>query len=140
MSSSLEALHARLESGVERLVSSDEWAALLRVAARLHNYSAHNQLLIYTQRPDATLVAGYRAWQRFGCQVRKGEKGIAILAPCVHRTKVEDQDGDERELRSLRGFRVAYVFDMLSRDLRDSWRGLSFDSSRHIRGEILSAA
>ncbi len=140
MSSSLETLHARLESGVERLVSSDEWAALLRVAARFHNYSSHNQLLIFSQRADATLVAGYRARQRLGRQVRKGEKAIAILAPCVHRTKVEDADGDERELRRLRGFRVAYVFDMLSRDLRDSWRGLSFDSSRHIRGEILSAA
>ena len=73
MSSSLETLHARLESGVERLVSSDEWAALLRVAARFPNYSVHNQLLIFTQRPDATLVAGYRAWQRLGRQVRKGE-------------------------------------------------------------------
>jgi len=116
MSSTLETLHARLESGVERLVSSEEWAALLRVAARFHSYSAHNQLLIYTQRADATLVAGYRAWQRLGRQVRKREKGIAILAPCVHRTKVEDQDGDERELRSLRGFRVAYVFDVSQTD------------------------
>jgi len=73
MNSSLEALHARLESGVERLVSSEEWAALLSAAARFHNYSAHNQLLIFTQRADASLVAGYRAWQRLGRQVRKGE-------------------------------------------------------------------
>ena len=77
---------------------------------------AHNQLLIFTQMPVATLVAGYRAWQRLGRQVRRGEKAIAILAPCVHRTKVEDQDGDERELRSLRGFRVAYVFDVSQTD------------------------
>lgn len=97
-------------------MSSDEWAALLRVAARFHNYSAHNQLLIFTHRPDATLVAGYRAWQRLGRQVRKGEKGIAILAPCVQRTKVEDHDGGERELRRLRRFRVAYVFDVSQTD------------------------
>ena len=131
MSSSLEALHARLESGVERLVSSDEWAALLRVAARFHHYSAHNQLLIYTQMPDASLVAGYRAWQRLGRQVRKREKGIAILAPCVHRTKVEDNDGDERELRRLRGFRVAYVFDVSQTD------GESLENLEAIRPRLL---
>jgi DNA primase len=87
-----------------------------QVAARFHKYSFHNQLLIYTQRPDATYVAGYRAWRRLGRQVRKGEKGIAILAPCVYRTRVSDEDGEERELKALRGFRVAHVFDIAQTD------------------------
>ncbi|CAN5767983.1 hypothetical protein BH20ACT23_BH20ACT23_28680 [soil metagenome] len=105
MKQSLETMHARLSSGVESLVSSEQWAAMLRVAARFHHYSFNNQLLIYAQRPDATRVAGYRAWQRLGRQVRRRESGIAILAPCVYRTKVKDDEG-EGELNSLAGFRV----------------------------------
>ena len=60
---------------------------MLEVAARFHNYSINNQLLIYLQCPDATRVAGYRAWQRLGRQVQKGRAGIQILAPCVYRAK-----------------------------------------------------
>ena len=75
-----------------------------------------SELLIYTQRPDATYVAGYRAWQRLGRPVRKGENAIAILAPCVYRTKVTDEDGEERELKSLRGFKVAHVFYIAQTD------------------------
>jgi hypothetical protein len=113
MSRSLEVIHRQLQSAVEGLVGSEEWKAMLEVASRFHSYSVNNQLLIFAQRPDATRVAGYRAWQRLGRQVRKGEKGIAILAPCVYRTKTEpEDDGEPRELRRLRGFRVAHVFDI----------------------------
>ena len=113
MSQSLEVVHQQLQSAVERLVGSDEWKAMLEVASRFHSYSVNNQLLIFAQRPDATRVAGYRAWQRLGRQVRKGEKGIAILAPCVYRARVEQEDDrDVREQRSLRGFRVVHLFDI----------------------------
>jgi DNA primase len=113
MTRSLEDIHQQLHSAVEGIVGSEEWKAMLVVASRFHNYSVNNQLLIFAQRPDATRVVGYRAWQRLGRQVRKGEKGMAILAPCVYRQKVDDEnDGEQRELRSLRGFRVAHVFDI----------------------------
>jgi DNA primase len=113
MSRSLEAIHQQLQCAVEGLVGSDEWKAMLKVASRFHSYSINNQLLIFVQRPDATRVAGYRAWQRLGRQVRKGEKGIAILAPCVYRAKLEqEEDGEQREVRSLQGFRVVHVFDV----------------------------
>ncbi len=111
----LDELHQRLTAQVEALVSGDDWRAMLDIAARLHRYSARNVILILSQRPaGVTRVAGYRRWQSLGRQVRKGEQGIAILAPCVYRKRaVDDAAGnDSPELtRILRGFRVAYVWD-----------------------------
>ncbi|MGH2755277.1 MAG: ArdC-like ssDNA-binding domain-containing protein [Actinomycetota bacterium] len=72
----------------------------------------NNQLMIFLQRPDATLVAGFRRWQELGRQVQKGQKGIAIFAPCKYKTKIETDDGEEKSLQQLRGFRVVYVFDI----------------------------
>src|SRR5215207_4464348 len=66
-------------------VSGTYSTAWLRVAARFHSYSFSNTMLILAQRPDATQVAGYRAWQSLGRQVDKGERGIQILAPVTRR-------------------------------------------------------
>src|SRR3712207_5497160 len=85
---------------------------MLKVSSKFHRYSFNNQLLIFLQRPDATLVAGFRRWQELGRQVRKGERGISILAPCRYRAKIEDEHGDEQTVHRLTGFRVAYVFDV----------------------------
>jgi antirestriction protein ArdC len=101
------------------------WQSWLRVAARFPRYSFRNTLLIQLQRPDASVVMGYRAWQALGHQVRKGEKSISILAPCTYKTKTsrndnEDQDEQpaekEASRRVLRGFRIAHVFDISSTD------------------------
>src|ERR671919_1714984 len=97
MARSLEELHDQLVAGIEGLVSSDEWRAMLEVSARFHNYSFNNQLLIYLQCPEATRVAGYRAWQRLGRQVRKGSRGIQILAPCRRVRAIESENSDEPE-------------------------------------------
>jgi hypothetical protein len=105
-------LHKQLEQEVARLVAGDEWAAMLEVASRFHRYSFRNALLIRLQRPDASRVAGYKAWQSLGRQVRKGEKGIQILAPCVYSRKPEEGEEESEPLRVLRGFRVAHVFDV----------------------------
>jgi len=110
----VRALHDQLTAQVEALVSSEDWTRFLATAARFHTYSANNVLLILAQRPDATRVAGYRAWQRLGRQVNKGAKGIAILAPCDYRRRpVDDSDPDENPavVRALRGFTVVHVFD-----------------------------
>jgi hypothetical protein len=69
------------------------------------------------QKPNASHVAGFRTWNQLGRFVKKGEKGIAILAPVVRR-KAEDEEDQEEASRSIAGFRPAYVFDGLSRDLR----------------------
>jgi hypothetical protein len=112
-------LHHQLETAVADLVSSDDWRRMLEVASRFHDYSPNNVLLILTQRPDATSVAGYRTWQRLGRQVRRGAKGIAILAPIVTRRRPADDSDDAQHpelARILRGFRIAHVFDIADTD------------------------
>ena len=84
-------LHETLLTQVQALVDGDDWRQFLAVATRFHRYSANNIFLILAQRPDATRVAGYRRWQSLGGQVRKGERGIAILAPCVYRARQLDE-------------------------------------------------
>jgi antirestriction protein ArdC len=80
---------------------------------RFHRYSWHNVCLIAQQRPAATRVAGFYAWRALGRFVRKGEKGIAILAPIVGRATTTS---DDESSRMVRGFRAAYVFDIEQTD------------------------
>lgn len=102
-----EKLLTRLHQQTQRLLESDGWNDWLRVAARFHRYSTRNTLLIAAQRPDATRVAGYRTWQSLGRNVKRGEHGIAIMAPVTR--KVDDDEGKERVLA---GFRIVHVFDV----------------------------
>lgn len=114
-SDKLTEAHDRLAQAVEEMTTAEDWQAFLAMAARFHTYSPNNVFLILSQRPDATRVAGYRAWQGLGRQVRKGEAGIAVLAPCTYRTKDSDEPaGDDatKGTRVLRGFRVVHVFDV----------------------------
>jgi antirestriction protein ArdC len=93
---------------------SDQFATFLKAMARFHRYSFHNVCLIASQRPTATRVAGFHAWRSLNRFVRKGEKGIVILAPIVVRRAIEEAaDGDERHVA---GFRAAYVFDVAQTD------------------------
>src|SRR6266446_241270 len=113
MSTREEASEARerLAEAVEKLADSDTFAAWLRARGAFHDYSFNNTLLIVSQRPDATQVAGYKTWQKLGRQVRKGEHGIRILAPCV--VKRETDSGEET--RSM-FFRTVSVFDVSQTD------------------------
>jgi antirestriction protein ArdC len=90
-------------------MSEDGFRAWLEMRSKFHRYSLQNTLLIALQRPDASNVAGYRAWQdRFGRHVRRGEKGIRILAPV---TKTE-QDAEGNDRRVVVGWRLVSVFDV----------------------------
>ena len=102
-----------LEAGVREVLDAEGFRRYLRFSARFHRYSANNVLLILAQRPDATRVAGYEAWRSMGRQVRRGEKGIRILAPVTR--KAEDERGKEAA-RALVGFRTATVFDVSQTD------------------------
>src|SRR5712691_6834205 len=96
MSTRNEASEARerLAEAVEKLADSDTFAAWLRARAAFHDYSFQNLCLIVSQRPDASRVAGYKTWQKLGRQVKRGEKGIRILAPCrVRAGAVESDEG-----------------------------------------------
>ena len=111
--------HQRIEHAVQAIVTGDQWQQMLNVAARFHTYSPNNIWLILAQSPDATQVAGFHTWRKLGRQVRKGERGIAILAPMVSRARpIDDTDTAAHPglVRVLRGFRVVYVFDLAQTD------------------------
>jgi len=96
----------RLHQGVTDLMTSHGWQAALKFRSQFHSYSFFNSLLILAQRPDAQLVSGYRKWQELGRQVRKGEKGIRILAPLLRK------DEHDQDTRFLIGFKEVSVFDV----------------------------
>lgn len=91
---------------------------LLTSMSRFPKYSLSNQLLIFAQRPTATCVMGYRAWNKAGFQVRKGEKGIAIYAPMLFakRRDIDDLDNTDDSTAPRLSYRVAYVFDVAQVD------------------------
>ena len=114
-----KALRKTIETSVEALAAavdevraSDMFRAYLDVQARFHRYSWCNSLLILSQSPSATQVAGYRTWQKIGRQVRKGECGIRIFAPCPW--KRENKETGEAESGMF--FRAVSVFDVAQTD------------------------
>ena len=81
----LKALTDQLEQGVSDIFQSGQYAAYLTAMSKFHHYSFGNTMLIFMQCPNATNVAGYHDWRRnFGRQVKRGERGITILAPCPY--------------------------------------------------------
>ena len=108
----LETIHAQLSEQIADLVDGDAWQAMLATAAKFHRYSLNNLMLIARQNPDATRVAGYGAWRKLGRQVRKGEKGIRILAPARYKSR----DAEGTETWQVRGFTVVSVFDVSQTD------------------------
>lgn len=123
----------KLEQGLSELFESEKYKNYLNTMSKFHNYSINNTLLIAMQKPDATLVAGYQAWQKnFERHVNKGEKGIRILAPAPYKIKEErdkldpitgemllDKDGlpqkEEVEV-TIPVFRAVSVFDVSQTD------------------------
>ena len=100
----------RITETLTELTTDIRWAQLLRVMGTFHRYSLNNTLLIFSQRPEATLVHGYRAWQALGRQVQSGERGITILAPLVKREA--DHDKEQDGAPKVMGFRTVSVFDV----------------------------
>ena len=123
----------KLEEGLKELFESEKYKSYLSTMSKFHNYSFNNTLLIAMQKPEATLVAGYQAWQKnFNRHVNKGEKGIRILAPAPYKIKEErdkldpvtgevmlDKDGmpqtEEVEIK-IPAFRAVSVFDVSQTD------------------------
>ena len=125
----LKQITEQLEQGVAEIFTSEKYAEYLNTMAKFHNYSFNNTLLIAMQKPEATLVAGYQAWQKkFNRQVKRGEKGIQIIAPAPYKEKqeIEKTDPDTGEIvigedgqpetevveRVITRFRVTTVFDV----------------------------
>lgn len=115
----VNAILKKLEEGVKELFTSEKYKQYLSTMSKFHHYSFNNTILIALQRPDATLVAGYNAWkQKFHRQVKKGEKGITILAPVKLKEKEDPDDSkmeaenDKKEHKIHLLFRPVSVFDV----------------------------
>ena len=97
----IDELHNTLAEGVDALVNSGQWKEWLDFLASFHRYSFNNSLLILLQRPEATAVAGFKAWQAKGRQVRKGEKGIKIFGKPFRTVTDTDEDTGEKTRRTV---------------------------------------
>lgn len=109
-------LFTSIEQGITNFANSDQYKTFLKVMSKFSRYSCNNIVLISMQMPDATLLAGANAWRtKFGRSVKKGEKGLCILAPVLKKSKNTEDDEDEAKNPSdkkLMGFRVVHVFDV----------------------------
>ena len=112
-SKAIEQLSQALEAG-----HSERLKEYLAAMARFHRYSLHNVMLIASQRPDATHVAGFQTWKHLGRFVKKGAKGILILAPIVLRREAESDNREDETRRTAIRFRAVYVFDFADTDGR----------------------
>jgi antirestriction protein ArdC len=117
-----EVIAANVQALIEQLEQghSEGLTAYLTAMGRFHNYSFGNILEIARQKPDATRVAGLYAWNQLGRKVKKGERGIRILAPVIgfrrKKDEVAEKDITKQNERALVGFRNAYVFDVSQTD------------------------
>lgn len=106
----LKEITDRLEQGVTELFESDRYKEYLRVMAKFHNYSFNNTLLIALQCPGATRLAGFQSWKKFGRHVKKGEKGIKVIAPAPYKKTIE-KDGEETVIL-VPHFKVVSTYDI----------------------------
>jgi len=131
-----EMIAANVRSLIEQLEAghSDALTAYLNAMSRFHSYSFGNVLEIARQRPGATRVAGMYAWNQLGRRVKKGEKGIRILAPIIGIKRKRDEDAakdiTKQNTRVLVGFRNAYVFDVEQTD------GPDLPAMREVYGDV----
>jgi hypothetical protein len=118
--STTDTLSAKIAAIVDQLANATDAARVaetmtrfLETAAQFHSYSWGNQMLIASSRPDATRVAGYQTWRGAGRQVRRGERGIAILAPVI--TQLKDESGEPAGNVRV-SFKTVHVFDVAQTD------------------------
>jgi hypothetical protein len=129
IAANVKELIAQLEAG-----HSNALTAYLDAMSRFHNYSFGNVLEIARQRPDATRVAGLYAWNQLGRKVKKGEKGIRILAPIIGIKRKRDEEAEKdpayQNKAVLVGFRNAYVFDVSQTD------GAELPTMHEVHGDV----
>lgn len=119
-----------IENGLAAINSDKDWIRYLTFCSSFYNYSYNNIFLIMMQRPDASFVAGYTTWRKMNRYVKKGEKGIGILCPCIRKIEVfkepdntnvyHDKEAEKEVKKVVSGFRIGYVFDLSQTDGDDS--------------------
>lgn len=120
----------RIEDCLATINTDEDWLKFLSFQAQFYNYSFGNAMLIFSQNPNATYVKGYKAWNQLGRYVKKGSKGLAILAPCIRKVEVfkepenknlyHDEEAEKEIKKVVSGFRIAYVYDIADTDGDDS--------------------
>ena len=120
----------RIEDSLAAINTDEDWLKFLSFQAQFYNYSFGNAMLIFSQNPNATYVKGYKAWNQLGRYVKKGSKGLAILAPCIRKVEVfkepenknlyHDEEAEKEIKKVVSGFRIAYVYDIADTDGDDS--------------------
>ncbi|MCB5287917.1 MAG: ssDNA-binding domain-containing protein, partial [Candidatus Cloacimonetes bacterium] len=118
----IKAALERIDTGLATINTDEDWCKYLAFQSLFYNYSAGNAMLIYAQNPEASYVRGYKSWNQLGRYVKKGSKGLAILAPCFRKTETfkepdnksqyQDAEGEKVTKREIGGFRIAYVYDI----------------------------
>ena len=119
-----------IENGLAAINTDKDWIRYLTFCSSFYNYSYNNIILIMMQRPDATYVAGYTAWRKLNRYVKKGEKGIGILCPCIRKVEAfkepddanvyNDREAEKEVKKVITGFRIGYVYDLSQTDGDDS--------------------
>lgn len=127
----IKAALERIETSLQAINTNEDWLKYLSFQSLFYNYSFGNAILIYSQNPEATYVKGYKAWNQLGRYVKRGSKGLAILAPCFKKVEdfkepenkavYQDAKGEKETKRVISGFRVAYVYDIADTDGSDEY-------------------
>lgn len=116
MALTVKEITEKLEKGVHEVLNSEKYTECLRVMSKFYRYSTNNCIMIVMQKPDASLVAGYRKWEKeFNRNVKKGEKAIRILAPIPHKFNktVTNDKGEQEEVEvKYMTFKEVPVFDV----------------------------
>lgn len=109
----------KIEEGVKNVFESENYKNYLKFLSKFYNYSSNNCLLIMSQCPDASMVAGMNFWKSASRTVKKGEKAIQILAPIPHEfTKLNEETGEEEIIKYI-SFKTSYVFDVSQTEGQD---------------------
>ena len=121
----------RIEDCLATINTDKDWLKFLSFQSLFYNYSASNAILIYSQNPEASYVKGYKSWNQLGRYVKKGAKGLAILAPCIKKIEefaepddkavYEDEQGKKVTKKVVSGYRVVYVYDIADTDGSDEY-------------------
>lgn len=127
----IKAALERIEDCLATINTNEDWLQYLCFQSKFYNYSFGNTILIYSQNPEASYVKGYKSWNQLGRYVKKGAKGLAILAPCFKKTEVfkepenkseyHDAEGEKEVKKVISGFRVTYVYDIVDTDGSDEY-------------------
>lgn len=127
----IQAALDRIEQGLDTINTDEDWLKYLVFQSQFYNYSFRNTMLIYIQNPEASYVKGYKAWNKLGRHVKKGAKGLAILAPCFkkvedfkepeNKSEYQDSEGEKVTKKVISGFKVTHVFDIADTDGSDEY-------------------